>query len=544
MEKIGFGIEIAEQTIRFAQLAFSQGKSRLLAADEFALPPEGEPFSAATACQLRAWLTTKQIKVKRAVVGISGEHLTLRYLRVPPVSPQRLGQVVAMEFAQIEEKSTSPLVYGYLSVPTLTDDKAPQDQLVILALAHNSYLEQLRIFLWQAGISIHCFIPSAIAGYEALRQLLGDDKTATTYLVAVDELNVNLALCHKGILCFLRNADVSKMPVGLDNAPAPDAPKAPRMPTVKKAFAPSANIFIDSETVAADRAAEEATMAGSAIPELAELSLRLAKSQTRLATLEVGKVLLIGTCGDSGETTGLTKAMAARLRCPVQLVTDLPKTDLTGVTLTPEQVGQLVIAIGAAQLATQKEISAFKLISRYQQDRQKVLERTIFEYGAVALTVMAITIGATRLWRLKSDYESQVGHWQKKTEKLQEKLAASDRLVKEYQSLQAKLRLLGDQVRNNRRCGEALAWLSQNLQPQMYLTQIKWKAAMDNKLEVTIVGIIDESMKDVYSTLNEFRDLIEKSSLLKIVEEKDPKFDEEAGKLHIEMRLTVVAARE
>jgi Tfp pilus assembly PilM family ATPase len=528
----GIGIEVGYKSLRLARLASSSQGVQLLDVWEFFLPGnEEDRWSLATATELRAQCKKRKFNMEKAVIAVAGASLNLRYLRLPRLSTLRLRQTLELEVAQIREKNSAELAYGYLPL-VLGDDKSAQEQLVVLALMHNQLLDRLYTFFRAAGVRIRCFVPSSLGLYTAFAHL-SDYRQESCYLAHFDTSHINLAIAQNGQLCFLRNTDWQH----LVNQSIPKDPLGQLAEeTAKK---PSDDIF--NEPLNSDEDEEEAEdiqkMAGRAAPDFLEASLKLARLQCKIADLQVERMLC---AGDGATQKDFCLLLASRFHCsgqPMLLGTKVAsRLENDAAKFFEKNPSRFMVALGLAYLANQPGEVPLTIASLTQQTWEAQLRR-VLECVSLAIAVCGALVAVGISFNARKFQENQYEQWQQKYTKLQEKAARLEKVEQEGRLNEAKLAMLYQNILPNRRFLEIASWLYGHLPTPMYLTQLKWEVSKDNKIKIVLMAVIEESSQDAYAILGESREALEKSSLFRISEEKDPKFDEAEGRLHIEFRL-------
>lgn len=533
----GVGIEVGLNCLRLARLAVQTNQVQLVDAWEFPLSGgQEERWSASVAAQLREQVQKRRFHLDRAVVGLAGSWLNLRYLRLPRLSSARLAQAMALEVAQMREKNAADLSAGYLLLPPV-EDKAAAEQPVLLALFDNRMFDRIRVFLRQAGVRAASFVPSPWGLHTAFAELT-DYQEENCYLAQIDDSLINLAITSNKQLCFLRNADLQQLTI-------PNTAKEPGVPmpeeTVKR---PTGEIFNEPLNDDEDDDADDSPVAaGRTASDFLEASLKLARLQCKCTGLRIDRMLC---AGDGATQKEFCLLLASRLHCTGQpmMLASRVASQLQGEAAKAfeKNPSRYMVALGLAHLASRHGAVPFAIASLTQQTRGLQLRR-IFECASLALAVCGALIATSISFNAKKFQEKQYEQWQQKNVRLQEKMARLEAVDKQSQINEARLAALYQNILPNRRFLEIASWLHGHMPSPMYLTQLRCESGQDNKMKIVLGAVIEESSQDVYAILAEFRDALEKSQLAKIIEEKDPKFDEAEGKLHVEFRLAAPLIR-
>lgn len=555
MKKTGIGIDIGMRALRFAKLEVTQEQVKLVKLYEFSLPGrEEENFSTETAQKLRAFLHGKENKYKKALVGISGAHLSIRYLRTPTVSASRLAEIVKIDMAQIIETASADLVYSYLPLDLLEDKDQPE-QTVLVAIARSSFLEQIRGFFCEAGICVQGFVPSVWGLYQTFVRFAEQTDKQPVYLAHLDEPNLNLAVADTSKLYFLRNTVVTPN-VSHENTEAKqnryveeDTPKkvetAPQaMPGKeedRKKTGSYPQVLSKAKEVAEFHASPEQSPQQlkiqylESIPDVLEASVKYAKVQTKSTNLKFSRLCLTGEESQEPEVQSL---LESRFRCPVERIT-LRKNLQCGddIKELPSQEHKFMLAVGLAWLATLPDIP-LKIFSSRQQMHELIFGRRIFEYAALAVVILSALIASAVCLTVKHSYQTQQRQWEQKRAELQGKSEVYKQVCETNKNLKARLSSLLGHALPNTRILETLSWLEQNLPPQIYFQQIEFQKVHAGKIPLLLYGVVEESSLDVYTVLNNFQKLLQKSPY-RIVEEKIFPFRAEESKLEFKWQLAV-----
>lgn len=545
---MGFGIDVGDSALQFVEILRSQNSIQVVQAFPFPLSEGDQTFSDETAAKLKEFLQQKEVRIRNAVVGISGKELNIRYLKVMTTSPQRIAQIVEMEMSQIREKMNMELAYQYLPLSKI--NLQIPGGLVALAIVHDSFLGQLTHFFQQAGISIVGFVPNSFAAYTVYSQMASLWDREMVYLVNLTSKNLDLAICYESNLHFLRNLTLgatlsSESPYAQDSDDQPAEIPQALQPTDELApiNKPSQNVENSpaSPTPAIDPAAATHYAMQTAnlhrIPDQLVASLKYARLQLATPDLKPTRVVIMGV---QALNATVHELIEEEMHCQVSLLefSELPvQFDPTTVPLWPQSS---VTALGLGYLATLYPDIPLKMQSKSQYQREQWIHRRLFEYVGLAVAVFFAIVTAILAINNLMLYQKQLKSVEDHYQKLYDICEEVKQLTEKNQQLASKANMLQSFVIRNQQTNELLVWLQQHLPEQVYLTQLTFQQAgkQDNSLILKMKGVVEESTVDVYSVLKNFKQGLNNHPLLKIQAEKDPRPLED-GRLEFEIDLKV-----
>jgi hypothetical protein len=253
-------------------------------------------------------------------------------------------------------------------------------------MARESLLEVHSSGLAAAGGSLDAFSPNALALYNAwLRYGVIEDDTIL--LANIGHENVDVILVRGADLLFARNlSGGSKL---FDDAIAErfgvSATKAEELKRKIVDMTPGAR--------AADATAEKATRAASgpagAILSLLQSTVMFCKSQVKLTSLRIDRVLL---CGGGAALRGLPQFLSNGMNVPVELFDPFRVVETGG--LDPASADELekhrlesVIALGLATMASDPDGYSVEILPASLRKRREFMGGTLWVYVAAAIAV-------------------------------------------------------------------------------------------------------------------------------------------------------------
>src|SRR5262245_25696101 len=250
-------------------------------------------------------------KPTQARVGVTGRDVNVRYVRVPRVPDWQLRNLMRFEVEEIGGQSGTGLASDFNLLPNLPEIEG--EDVVLLAMARESLLEEHEAGLKSCGGSLEAFSPNAIALFNAW----------TRYGVLQDEIvlvanighdNVDVVIARGPDLLFARNlTGGSRL---FEDAIAQrfqvSAEKARELKETIASLDPQAK-HIDTN---AEKASRAVLGAAGQLTSLLQSTVLFCKSQIKLTGLKLDRVML---CGGGAALHGLAPFLKNTLGVPVEL---------------------------------------------------------------------------------------------------------------------------------------------------------------------------------------------------------------------------------
>ena len=332
-----------------------------------------------------AWSSAEPgFKLEASRVGVTGRDVNLRYTRVPQVPDWQLKKLMRFEVEEIGGQSGAEVASDFNVLPAQAENEG--EDVVLLAMARESLLETHLHGLSVAGGALDAFSPNALALYNAwLRYGVIEDDTIL--LANIGHENVDVILVRGADLLFARNlSGGSKL---FDDAIAErfgvSAAKAEELKRKIVDLTPGAR--------AADATAEKATRAASApagaILSLLQSTVMFCKSQVKLTSLRVDRVLL---CGGGGALKGLPKFLSNGMNVPVELfdpfaVIESGGLDQESAALLEDHRLESVIALGLATMASDPDAYSVEILPAALRKRREFVGGTLWTIVAAAVAI-------------------------------------------------------------------------------------------------------------------------------------------------------------
>jgi len=343
------------------------------------------------------WAALGGEKLGPVRVGLNGRDLNVRYTRVPRLPDWQLRRLMRFETDEIGGQSDAEVASDFNVLPEMAEVEG--EDVVLLALARETLLDEHLDGLKHAGGKLEAFTPNALGLYNAfLRYGVIEDETVL--LADIGHENLNVVLVRGADLVFARNlSGGSRL---FDKAIAErfgiDEPRA-RAYKIAEGTLDTGRPFKDPNQEKAARAL--AAPAGQ-ILSLLQSAVVFAKSQVKISSLKLDRVLL---CGGGARLAGLTAYLSRGLSVPVELfdpfrVVDLSKLDPESAERLEAHKLEAVTALGLATTAADPEAYGIEILPAKVRKRREFVGGTLFLIGAAVLAVVFLGL---RAWRYQSD---------------------------------------------------------------------------------------------------------------------------------------------
>ncbi len=476
-------------------------------------------FSAVPAEEGAASLRPGGKPPKGAVCGISGRDMNLRYSQVPPTPDWQLKNLMDLEIQDLAQQSGGSLSADYNLLPTI-DAESGVDT-VLLALARDESLDRMTQVVAEAQGSVAAFTPNCIALYNAYLKCGPVEEDVVVCLANIGHETIDLALVKGTDLLFARN--LSGGGKVLDDAIAAAFNVASRKAeTLKRDLL---DLDPQSRGNYASGQTEKVTMAAggaaNAIVAAIQSSVAFCKAQTKIADLQLDKVLL---SGGSARIRGLRGMLREALRCPVELFDPFENLDLSALPAgDAEQLeamrSEAVVALGLAVGSVDPTLYSLEILPAAVKKRRQFTQRTVFN-------IAAGVVGVALLAAYAKDQKAAVEAASASRRTVARAYAQIQDVDKQAQDIVAKnledravVEHLAQQAVPLHGALRVMRAVTQNLPPQLWLTKVsvemRGAGNADKKPVVEIKGRGKElDGANVSNVLLEFSQQLKKNPLL------------------------------
>jgi type IV pilus assembly protein PilM len=344
---------------------------------------------------LRTMLRRGRIPAGRAAVGLAGRDYFVKYLHVPPTTPDKLRKLIEYEATDDPAAGAKGQTNDFL---LLDLPSKAEEFTVMVVVARDETLRHHLAGLRRAGVGTDGLTLDAIALFNAYvnakDEAIYNDKT--TLLVDIGAQHTDVVVQRNAKLLFVRNL---VMGGGRFTEAVQDEFHLPIREAEELKIAQGA-ILPHHFDVAAD--IDTSTPEGrlsAALLEPAEnlydtlqATIKYCQTQTRLANLKIDEIVLSGRCA---HLRGLRDFLAHRFRVPVEVFDPLARMDTSA--LPPElreevatNAASYSVAIGLAlRELDERRIRPITLIPEDVRRRQEFLHHAFFLYAAAAVFAAA-----------------------------------------------------------------------------------------------------------------------------------------------------------
>jgi len=319
-----------------------------------------------------------------ARVGLTGPELNVRYTRVPRVPDWQLRKLMRFEVEEVGGTSGSEVASDFNVLPELPEIEG--EDVVLLAMAKESMLEEHMHGLEAAGGKFEAATPNAIALYNAwLRFGVILDDTVLVANIGHENIDVIIARGHDLVFARSLGGGSKLFDEALAGRFSVPLGKAEKLKMEMVDLTPGAH-HKDAQFEKASRACMGP--AGQLVGLLAS-TVMFSKSQVKLANLSLDRVMI---CGGGAALEGLDRYLSNGMNVPVERFDPFGVVDISG--LAPEAAALLedhalesVVALGLATSASDPAAYSIEIIPEAVEKKRAFVGGTLF---LVAATLVAV----------------------------------------------------------------------------------------------------------------------------------------------------------
>ena len=360
-------------------------------------------------------------------VGLTGRDVNLRYTRVPRVPDWQLRKLMRFEVEGVGDQSGTGLASDFNLLPEMPEVEG--EDIVLLAMARDGLLEEHREGLVAAGGKLDAFAPNALALYNAWMRygVVQDD---TVLLANIGHDNMDVVICRGPDLVFARNltggsglfdkAIAERFGVGLAKAEEIKIEQASLDPRAQHA---DAN---------AEKASRAILGAAGQLQSLLQSTLLFSKSQLKISSLKVDRVLL---CGGGAALDGLPGWLGSAMNVPVELFDPFRVVKTEGLDEEAQQELEeykleAVIALGLATMGSDPEAYSVEILPERERKRREF-------WGGTAWLAAAGLVAVAGLVHSYVTKSSQLEDLQKDLAAKESRVRRADRVDRSTRNLLA-----------------------------------------------------------------------------------------------------------
>ncbi|MBL8857814.1 MAG: pilus assembly protein PilM [Planctomycetes bacterium] len=334
-----------------------------------------------------------------ARVGLTGRDVNIRYTRVPRVPDWQLKNLMRFEVAEIGDQSGSGVASDFNVLPALPEIEG--EDVVLLALARESFLEAHSSGLEQIGGKLDAFSPNAVALYNAfLRFGVVQDEVVLVANIGHD--NLDIVITRGPDLLFARNLTGGSrlFEESIAHRMGVSGEKARELKETLVDLDPHAR-FTDSNAEKSSRAA----LAGAGqLLSLLQSAILFCKSQVKITGLKLDRVLL---CGGGAAIKGLPKYLSAGMSVPVEIFDAFRVVNTDALApgakaALEDNKLEAVVALGLATMASDDDAWGIEILPASVRKKREFLGGQLF---LIAAGVLALAFLGYHAWRTRDALE-------------------------------------------------------------------------------------------------------------------------------------------
>lgn len=420
-------------------------------------------------------------KPTNARVGLTGKDVNLRYTRVPRVPDWQLRKLMHFEVTEIGDQSGSEVASDFNLLPELPEVEG--EDIVLLAMARESLLNEHIEGLGKAGGSLDSFSPSAVALYVAWTHygVVQDD---TVLIANIGHEHVDVVIARGPDLLFARNlSGGSKL---FDDAIAQrlsvNAKQAEQLKREYTTLVPGARYATPNH----ERASRAAQGAAGQLLSLLQSAAMFAKSQLKISGLKLDRVML---CGGGSALEGLPEYLSNGMGVRAELFDPFRVVDTS--KLEPEVADELeafrlesVVALGLATMGSDKDAYSLEVLPA------AVAKRRAF-WGGSALLIAAAVLAVAYLGWFAFDAKRDAAAIGLRARSMNSRLSrakSTDQATRELLDSNAELSKVVQEMQTTAGMGEQLArgltFLGDHLPGDFWVTRLTGEWGQDVELGV------------------------------------------------------------
>ena len=379
-------------------------------------------------------------KLGASRIGLTGRDVNIRYERVPRVPDWQLRRLMRFQVEEVGGTSGSSVASDFNLLPALPEIEG--EDVVVLALARESLLEEHQAGLSRIGGSLDAFSPCALALYNTWTRY-GAVEEETLLIANIGNDNVDVILVRGPDLLFARNlTGGSKL---IDAAIAERFGVSPQRAEQLKIELANLEPGARYRDANQEKASRAALAAAGQLLSLLQSTVVFCKSQVKVANLRVDRVLL---CGGGAALQGLPRYLSSGLGVPVELFD--PWRVVDSAALSPQAAEQLeeyklesVVALGLATMASDSDAYSIEILPAKVRARREFARGTIWAIAAAGIAAAFLGVVA---WRTSNELgttrtqvaqkRSQLKRAEETHRKTRDTLTQNAELAKDAQLLQ------------------------------------------------------------------------------------------------------------
>ncbi|MBM4036650.1 MAG: hypothetical protein FJ291_33355 [Planctomycetes bacterium] len=336
-----------------------------------------------------------RIPTRHAAVGLAGRDYFVKYLHVPPTTPDKLRKLIEYEASDEPVSGAKEQTNDFL---LLDLPSKAEEFTVMVVVARDDTLRRHLAQLRRAGVGTDGLTLDAIALFNAYvnarDEAIYNDKT--TLLVDIGAQHTDVVVQRNAKLLFVRNLVMggSKFTEAVQDEFHLPMSEAEQLKIAQGAILPHHfDVAAEIDTTTPEGRLSAALLEPAEnLYDTLQATIKYCQTQTRLSNLKIDEIVLSGRCA---HLRGLRDFLSHRFRVPVEVFDPLARIDTSA--LPPDLRGEVAanaasysVAIGLAlRELDERRIRPITLIPEDVRRRHEFLHHAFFLYAAAAVFAAA-----------------------------------------------------------------------------------------------------------------------------------------------------------
>ncbi|MGQ0612275.1 MAG: pilus assembly protein PilM [Planctomycetaceae bacterium] len=385
MASQAIGVDIGTHAIKVAVLQKKGATTRAMRL--FRAPVLGDTDMV----RVQGALARAGVSGTRALVGVTGRDLIIRYTHLPIVPDWRLQLLMQFEINEVSGQSGGEVAADFrrLKLPLESGEDT-----VLVALTRNSWLQPRLDAGRAAGIKATGGCANSVAVFNAYRAHGPAHEGETVYLVNLGRENIDMAILREGELLFARNiagggkmfTDAIMQAFGLKEG------KAESNKLAKGDLTPKGTARYPDAT--AEKLANAMQGPAGQLVSMVQSSVMVCRAQTKMTDLSIDRLVLTG---GGARMKGIREYFQTSMSVPVELFDPVEGLDVAA--LPPQDAGELgdapldfAVAVGLAETLLQPQSFKLEILTEKARKSRRFMERTLWALGAAAAAAALVVL--------------------------------------------------------------------------------------------------------------------------------------------------------
>jgi type IV pilus assembly protein PilM len=454
---VGVGIDIGHDSIKVVQAKVSKNSVTVLKALKFPRPSGGsggdDDINAFYAPPSLGEELKKAGLPRAGTIGISGREVTLKYLAVPPMPPDKLRMFTDMEIAgkltsrgPVDEDAGPAVTYDFRILNTPSGLKG--DLILMANVVKTDVLQKAFDTVKGTGVSPEKVVPSAFGLLNAflLTQQLKEKETAV--VVDIGHELLEICIIEENNVYFARSAPGGgkKFSVALDKILGPGMGDDYKL---KAELLPEGTPAKDKDALMLQNALKEGA---DNIANAIRSSVTMCRTQAKMPKLDYNRIFI---SGGGAKLKGLKEYLEKKCNKPVQVLdlssaVDARKLDAASAKSFESDVPEMAVALGLAIADADPDAFQIALIPDKVVKIRTFLRKTVFGIAAGIILVACVFPPWNSSGAAVEATQQQIDFYGGKDGEARAEKRSFERMVEANKIQQARIGYFARQTRLNR----------------------------------------------------------------------------------------------